>query len=176
MTLFWTWIIQYMHWILPLDICLSIFPWATFRTNMAAVKLLTLMDLRGNIPVFIDITEGATNDVNTMDLIDFEPGAFYVMDKAYTNFACLFEIELYRAFFVIRAKDNQKISHSCSRKGDKAEGLKCDQIIKLSGIKTPRHYHGKLRKIKYYETDNDLLLVFLTNNFNISALDICMLY
>lgn len=159
-----------------IDLCLSVFPWATFRTNKAAVKLHTLMDLRGNIPVFIDITEGTTHDVNTLDLIDFEPGAFYVMDKAYTDFARLYEIELYRAFFVIRAKDNLKFSHSCSRKVDKTEGLKCDQIIKLSGIKTSRLYPGKLRRIKYYDAENDLLLVFLTNNFNISALDVCLLY
>jgi len=96
--------------------------------------------------------------------------------RIYADFARLHEIELYKAFFVIRAKDNLKFSHSCSRKVDKAEGLKCDQVIILSGIKTPRLCPGKLRRIKYYDTENDLLLVVLTNNFNISALDVCMLY
>lgn len=159
-----------------IDLCLSVFPWAKFRKKKGAVKLHTLMDLRGNIPVFIDITDGKTHDVNTLDLIDFEPGAFYVMDKAYTDFDRLFDINQCKAFFVIRAKDNLKFRRVSSQGVDKATGLKCDQTIKLTGVKTSTLYPEKLRRIKYYDAENDLLLVFLTNNFEVEAIDICMLY
>ena len=159
-----------------IDLCLSVFPWAKFRKKKAAVKMHTMLDLRGNIPVFIDITDGKVHDVNTLDLIDFEPYAIYVMDKAYTDFERLFEIEISKAFFTIRAKDNLKFKRVSSIKADKTKGLKCDQIIKLTGIKTSKLYPRKLRRVKYWDTDNELLLVFLTNNFQADALTICMLY
>ena len=159
-----------------IDLCLSVFPWAKFRKEKAAVKMHTMIDLHGNIPVFIDITEGKVHDVNTLDLIDFEPYAFYVMDKAYTDFERLFEIKMSKAFFTIRAKDNLKFKRISSTKIDKTKGLKCDQTIKLTGIKTSKLYPKKLRRIKYWDADNELLLVFLTNNFEADALIICMLY
>lgn len=159
-----------------IDLCLSVFPWAKFRKKKGAVKLHTLMDLRGNIPVFMDITDGQTHDVNTLDLIDFEPGAFYVMDKAYTDFDRLFEMNQSKAFFVIRAKSNLRFRRISSQWVDKITGLRCDQTIKLTGIKTSTLYPKKLRRIKYYDAENDLLLVFLNNNFEVEAIDVCMLY
>jgi transposase len=159
-----------------IDLCLSIFPWARFRKHKAAVKLHTLLDLRGNIPVFVDITDGKVHDVNTLDLIDFEPDAIYVMDKAYTDFSRLFDIEQHEAFFVIRGKDNLKFRCVSSSKIDKSAGLKCDQVIRLTGPKTSKLYPKKMRRIKYKDPDTNLLLVFLTNNFEIKAEDICAFY
>lgn len=159
-----------------IDLCLSVFPWAQFRQHKAAVKVHALIDLRGNIPVFIDITDGKVHDVNILDLIDFEKDAFYVMDKAYTDFARLFEIDKSQAYFVIRAKDNLKFKRLSSQKVDKSKGLKCDQNIKLTGIKTSKLYPKKLRRIKYYDEEHDLLLEFLTNNLNIKTEDVCILY
>ncbi len=159
-----------------IDLCLSVFPWAKFRKNKVAVKMHAVIDLRGNIPVFIDITDGKVHDVNTLDLIDFEPDAFYVMDKAYVDFERLYDIEICKAFFTIRGKDNLKFKRINSTKVDKSTGLKCDQIIKLTGVKTSKRYPKKLRRIKYWDAENKLLLVFLTNNFIVDALGICMLY
>lgn len=159
-----------------IDLCLSVFPWAKFRKNKAAVKMHVVIDLRGNIPVFIDITDGKVHDVNTLDLIDFEPDAFYVMDKAYVDFERLYDIEICKAFFTIRGKDNLKFKRINSTKVDKSTGLKCDQTIKLTGVKTSKRYPKKLRRIKYWDAENKLLLVFLTNNFIVDALEICMLY
>jgi len=159
-----------------IDLCLSVFPWAKFRKNKAAVKMHAVIDLRGNIPVFIDITDGTVHDVNTLDLIDFEPGAFYVMDKAYVDFERLYDIEICKAFFTIRGKDNLKFKCINSTKVDKSTGLRCDQTIKLTGVKTSKRYPKKLRRIKYWDAENKLLLVFLTNNFIVDALEICMLY
>lgn len=159
-----------------IDLCLSVFPWAKFRKKKAAVKMHTMLDLRGNIPVFIDISDGKIHDVNTLDLIDFEPYAIYVMDKAYTDFERLFQIEISKAFFTIRGKDNLKFKRVSSTKVDKTKGLKCDQTIKLTGVKTSKLYPEKLRRIKYLDAENELLLVFLTNNFEVDALTICMLY
>lgn len=159
-----------------IDLCLSVFPWAKFRKNKAAVKIHAVIDLRGNIPVFIDITDGKVHDVNTLDLIDFEPDAFYVMDKAYVDFERLYEIAMSNAFFTIRGKDNLKFKRINSTKVDKSTRLKCDQTIKLTGVKTSKKYPKKLRRIKYWDAENKLLLVFLTNNFIVDALEICMLY
>jgi transposase len=159
-----------------IDLCLSVFPWSKFRKNKVAVKMHAVIDLRGNIPVFIDITDGKVHDVNTLDLIDFEPDAFYVMDKAYVDFERLYDIEICKAFFTIRGKDNLKFKRINSTKVDKSTGLKCDQIIKLTGVKTSKRYPKKLRRIKYWDAENKLLLVFLTNNFIVDALEICMLY
>lgn len=159
-----------------IDLCLSIFPWAKFRKKKAAVKMHTMIDLRGNIPVFISITDGKVHDVNILDLIDFEPQAIYVMDKGYIDFKRLFEMEQNNAFFVIRAKSNLKFKRVSSNKVDKTKGLKCDQTIRLTGVKTSKRYPKKLRRIKYWDDENNLLLVFLTNNFEIDAMVICMLY
>ena len=159
-----------------IDLCLNVFKWAKFRKNKAAVKIHTLLDLTGNIPVFIDITDGKTHDVKFLDKIEFEKDAFYVMDKAYVDFQRLFRISLAQAFFVIRAKDNLRFRRISSMKVDKYLGLRCDQTIKLTGVKTSRSYPSFLRRIKYYDAENNLTLVFLTNNFEIDAIHIAMIY
>lgn len=159
-----------------IDLCLNVFKWAKFRKNKAAVKIHTLLDLTGNIPVFIDITDGKTHDVNILDKIEFEKDAFYVMDKAYVDFKRLFSISIAQAFFVIRAKDNLRFRRTSSKKVDKSLGLKCDQTIKLTGVKTSKLYPKFLRRIKYYDAENNLTLVFLTNNFKIDAIHIAMIY
>lgn len=159
-----------------IDLCLSVFKWAPFRENKAAVKAHTLLDLRGNIPVFIDITHGKVHDVNILDKIDFEKDAIYVMDKAYVDFYRLSRIDFAFAFFVIRAKKNLKFRRISSRKVEKTLGLRCDQTIKLTGIKTSKHYPKKLRRIRFYDEENHLMLVFLTNNFDLEAFDIVLLY
>lgn len=159
-----------------IDLCLSVFPWAKFRKHKAAVKMHTQLDLRGNIPVYIDITDGKTHDVNILDNIDFEPNAFYVLDKAYTDFKRFFEMDQSLAYFVIRAKDNLQFKRVSSVKVDKETGLRCDQIINLTGYKTSKLYPKKLRRVKYYDSENDLLLVFLTNNFLIDTMDVALLY
>lgn len=159
-----------------IDLCLNVFPWAKFRKHKGAVKLHTLLDLRGNIPVFVDITHGKVHDVNTLDLIAFEPSGIYVMDKAYTDFYRLHEIELEDAYFVIHAKNNPNFRRVYSTKVDRALGLKCDQVIKLTGTKTSKLYPEKLRRVKNWDEESNLLLVFLTNNFELDAIAICTLY
>jgi hypothetical protein len=159
-----------------IDLCLNVFKWAPFRENKAAVKAHTQLDLRGNIPVFIDITHGKVHDVNILDKIDIEKEAIYVMDKAYVDFARLFKINSAFAFFVIRAKSNLKFRRISSRKVDKTIGLRCDQTIKLTGIKTSKRYPKDLRRIRFYDEENHLMLVFLTNNFDLEAYDIALLY
>ena len=124
-----------------IDLCLSTFNWAKFRKNKGAVKMHTLLDLRGNIPVFIEITDGKIHDVNILDSIIFETGAFYIMDKAYIYFKKLFEINEASAFFVVRAKSNFAYKRLYSNKKDKAKGIKYDQIIKLTGYKSKRLYN-----------------------------------
>jgi hypothetical protein len=159
-----------------IDLCLSLFKWAKFRKTKSAVKLHTLLDLRGDIPVFIHISDGKMHDVNVMDLIEFEHKAFYVMDKAYTDFSRLFKITIAGAFFVTRAKDNLRFKRIYSSKVEKETGLCCDQIIKLTGNKTSRLYPMQLRRVKFYDSENQQLLVFLSNNFEVDALTIALLY
>jgi len=159
-----------------IDLCLSIFKWAKFRKKKAAIKLHTLMDLRGNIPVFIEITDGKVHDVNILDLIDFEAGAFYIVDKGYYDFERLYKINQAKAFFVIRAKKNIKLKRIYSNKVDKSTGLRCDQIVKLTGKKTSVSYPEKLRLIKFYDESKPKTYRFLTNNFEIDALSITLLY
>lgn len=159
-----------------IDLCLSVFKWAKFRKKKAAVKLHTLMDLRGNIPVFIEITDGKVHDVNILDQIDFEPGAFYIIDKGYYDFERLYKINQAKAFFVIRAKKNFKFKRMYSKSVDKSTGLRCDQTIKITGTKTSVAYPEKLRRIKFYDEDKPKTYKFLTNNFEIDALDITKLY
>jgi hypothetical protein len=159
-----------------IDLCLSVFSWARYKQRKGAVKMHTLLDLRGNLPVFIDISDGKTHDVNVLDKIDFEKDAFYIMDKAYTDFKRLHTMHSSLAYFVIRAKNNLTYRRICSNKVDKAIGLRCDQIIRLTGPKSSMYYPDPLRRIKYFDEDNMLRLVFLTNNFDIEAIDVAMLY
>jgi len=159
-----------------IDLCLTTFNWAKFRKNKGAVKMHTLLDLRGNIPVFIEITDGKTHDVNILYRIIFEAGAFYVMDKAYIDFEKLFEIKEASAFFVVRAKSNFAYKRLYSNKKDKAKDIKYDQIIKLTSYKSKRLYPDKLRKIKYYDKEKNKIYEFITNNFKLDALLIADLY
>ena len=159
-----------------IDLCLTTFNWAKFRKNKGAVKMHTLLDLRGNIPVFIEITDGKIHDVNILDKIIFEAGAFYVMDKAYIDFEKLFEIKEALAFFVVRAKSNFAYKRLYSNKKDKTKDIKYDQIIKLTSYKSKKLYPDKLRKIKYYDKEKNKIYEFITNNFKLDALLIANLY
>jgi len=159
-----------------IDLCLTLFPWARFRKNKAAIKLHTLIDLRGNIPVFIEITDGKVHDVNILDILIPEAGSFYIMDRGYIDFARLFLIHLYRAFFVVRAKKNFKYCRLYSQTVDKSTGLRCDQTIVVTGVESSKDYPEKLRPIKYYDVETDKLFVFITNNFTLPPLVIAQLY
>jgi hypothetical protein len=159
-----------------IDLCLSVFKWAKFRKKKGAVKLHTLMDLRGNIPVFITITTGKVHDVNILDEITFEIGAFYIVDKGYYDFERLYRIDQQRAFFVIRAKRNLKFRRLYSHPVDKTTGLRCDQIIKVTGKNARMVYPDKLRRIKFFDKTKSKTYVFLTNNFELDALTITILY
>jgi transposase len=159
-----------------IDLCLALFPWARFRKRKAAVKLHTLLDLRGNIPTFVHISDGKLHDVNVLDQIAFDAGSFYVMDRGYIDFARLHGLHQAQAFFVTRAKSNLQYRRVYSRPVDKASGLRCDQTIMLSGIKAAKDYPVPLRRVKFYDAEHDKLLVFLTNNFDLPALTIAQLY
>lgn len=159
-----------------IDLCLSLFPWASFRRRKGAVKLHTLIDLRGNIPCFIRITDGKTHDVKALDYLPVEPGAFYVMDRGYIDFARLYRFEIAKAWFVTRAKNNMDFMVSESRKVDKAVGLRCDQVIALRGSKSAKGYPGSLRRIRYTDSETGKRLVLLTNCFMLEATVIAQLY
>ena len=159
-----------------IDLSLSVFPWAKFRQKKAAIKLHTLLDLRGNIPTFIHISDGKLHDVNVLDILIPEPGSYYIMDRGYLDFKRLYTVNQYTAFFVIRAKKNFKFRRLYSNPVDKNKGLKCDQIVVLTGPKSSKYYPDKLRRIKYYDADRDKLLVFLTNNFSLPAFTVTLLY
>ena len=159
-----------------IDLCLSLFPWARFRKTKSAVKMHTLLDLRGNIPSFVTITDGKIHDVNILDALIPEPGAIYVMDKAYLDFSRLYNMHQHAAFFVTRAKTNTRMKRLYSRPVDKSAGLRCDQIVALTGYYTKRSYPDKLRRIKYYDHVNDLRLVFLTNHLTLCAKTVAHLY
>ena len=159
-----------------IDLCLSMFPWARFRKHKGAVKLHTLLDLRGSIPVFIHISDGKLHDVNVLDLLLPEPGAFYIMDKGYLDFARLFLLNQEKAHFVIPAKSNFKFQRIYSRPIDKSAGLLCDQTVVLTGFYPSKDYPAQIRRIKYYDQETDNLFVFLTNNFQLAALTITKLY
>ena len=159
-----------------IDLCLAMFPWARFRKNKAAVKLHTLLDLRGNIPSFIHISDGKLHDVNVLDQLAFEAGSFYVMDRGYVDFARLHVLRQAQAFFVTRAKSNLHFRRVYSHPIDKATGLRCDQTIVLSGVRSQLVYPGQLRRVKFYDATHHKLLVFLTNNFDLPALTIANLY
>ena len=159
-----------------IDLCLSVFPWASFRKTKAAVKLHTLLDLRGNIPTFIHISDGKLHDVNALDVLPIEPGAYYVMDRAYLDFERLYSMNQNGAFFVTRAKSNTRWRRIYSRPVDRTTGLICDQTIVVTGIKSSTTYPEKLRRVKYRDPETGKSLVFLTNNYSLPALTIAQLY
>lgn len=159
-----------------IDLCLSLFPWAHFRKNKGAVKLHTLLDLRGSIPSFIEITDGKIHEVNILDTLILEPGSFYMMDRAYLDFVRLYVFHLAKAFFVTRNKGKIKYRRIYSRPVDKSTGLRCDQTIGLTGVYSAKDYPEQLRLIKFYDSENEKLLTFLTNNFLIDALTVAQLY
>ena len=159
-----------------IDLCLSLFPWAHFRRTKAAVKMHTLMDLRGNIPAFIHITDGLVHEVNTLDLLLPEPGAFYIMDRGFLDYERLCRLHQGRSFFVTRAKVNTKFTRRYSRPIDKSTGLQCDQTIMLDVFYSSKNYPEPLRRIRFRDPETGKLLVFLTNNFQLPALTITTLY
>ena len=158
------------------DLCLSMFPWANFRKNKGAIKLHTLLDLRGNIPTFIHISDGKLHEVNTLDILPLEAGAFYFMDRGHLAFARLYKISLHSAFFVIRAKSSLKYRRVYSHPIDRSTGLICDQTVMLTGFYQGKDYPDKLRRVKYYDAKTYKTLVFLTNNFSLPAMTIAELY
>ena len=160
-----------------IDLSLSLFPWAKFRKAKGAVKMHTLLDLRGSIPTFVHLTDGLCHDVNVLDHIVIEPGAIYVMDKGYVDYFRFYSlIHQQRGFFVTRAKDNMAARRVYSRKVDKTTGLKYDQSVKLTGFYIKKDYPDYLRRIKYQDEETGKIYVFLTNNFELSALLIAQLY
>jgi len=159
-----------------IDLCLSLFPWAKFRSHKGAVKMHTLLDLRGNIPSFIAITDGRVHDVNVLDVLIIEAGSFYIMDRGYIDFERLYRIHRSQGYFVIRGKSNLVFERQYSRPVDKDAGLRCDQTIKLTGEATSEKYPDPLRRIKYVEPETGKTYVFLTNNFELEPQVIADLY
>ena len=159
-----------------IDLCLNLFPWAHFRRTKSAVKLHTLLDLRGYIPAFIHISDGKLHDVNVLDLLVPEPGAFYVMDRAYLDFKRLHDLHQSLCFFVLRTKTNTKYRRTVSHKVDRSTGLICDQTIKLTGQNSIRDFPESLRRIKYRDEKRNKTLTFITNNFSLPAMTIAELY
>jgi transposase len=159
-----------------IDLCLALFPWARFRQRKGAVKLHTLIDLRGNIPCFIHISSGKMHDVNALDHLPLEPGAFYVMDRGYIDFRRLYVFQVHMAFFVTRAKKNLQYRCRAQSRVDKSTGLRCDQTIVLTGSNTATEYPVPLRRVKYVDPETGKRLVFLTNNLVLDALTITQLY
>ncbi len=159
-----------------IDLCLSLFEWAPFRSTKAAIKLHTLLDLRGAIPAFIHISDGKLHDVNVLDLLRFEAGAFYVMDRGYLDFARLYVLHQAGAFFVTRAKATMDARRVYSAAADRSTGVVCDQHVMLNGYSSARKYPEHLRRIRYKDAESGKTLVFLTNNTALPALTICALY
>ena len=159
-----------------IDLCLSVFPWAPFRITKAAVKMHTLLDLRGNIPTFIHISDGKLHDVNVLDVLVPEAGAIYVMDRGYLDFERLHTMDQASAFFVTRAKSNTRLRRVYSASVDRDTGVICDQTVSLSGYYSSRDYPAHLRRIRFKDAESSKTLVFLTNNFALPATTICALY
>jgi hypothetical protein len=159
-----------------IDLCLSVFPWAHFRTTKAAVKMHTLLDLRGNIPSFIHISDGKLHDVHALDLLLPEPGAIYVMDRGYVDFARLHVLQQAGAFFVTRAKSNMDARRVYSASSDRSIGIICDQTIALAGTRTAQHFPEHLRRIRFKDAETGKTLVFITNQRTLPAASICALY
>jgi transposase len=158
------------------DLCLSLFPWARFRTHKGAVKMHTLLDLHGNIPAFIRITDGKVHDINILDQILPEAGAFYVMDRAYVDFERLYAFTLSSAFFVVRSKSNVLLERRYSHPADKSTGVRSDQTVILTSIHSAKAYPDALRRVSYCDTETGKRLKFLTNNFALPALTIAQIY
>ncbi len=159
-----------------IDLCLSLFPWARFRRRKSAVKVHTLLDLRGSIPCSVYVTGAQVHDVNLLDELVPEPGAFYLLDRGYLDFQRLHALTQGLAFFITRAKQNTQFSRRAWRPVDRSTGLRSDQTIRLTGPKTARRYPDPLRRIHYFDPEKNLRLIFLTNNFHLSALTIADLY
>ena len=159
-----------------IDLCLSLFPWALFRTTKSAVKMHTLLDLRGNIPSFIHISNGKLGDVKVLDILVLEPGAFYVMDRGYLDFDRLYTMHQAQTFFVTRAKSNTRFRRVYSEQVDRSTGIICDQTIALTGTISRKDYPTHLRRIRFKDPETGKTLIFLTNNFTVTAATICALY
>jgi IS4 transposase len=159
-----------------IDLCLSLFPWALFRTTKSAVKMHTLLDLRGNIPSFIHISDGKLGDVKALDILVLEAGAIYVMDRGYLDFARLYLMHQTHAFFVTRTKSNTKLRRVYSAAVDRSTGIICDQTVALTGTTSRKDYPEHLRRIRFNDPETGKTLVFLTNNFALPAATICALY
>lgn len=159
-----------------IDLCLALFPWARFRRHKAAIKLHTLLDLRGNIPCFINISEGSVHEVNLLDQLPIEAGAYYVMDRGFVDFARMHRMTLAQARFVTRAKQNMDYRVTESRQVDPTRGLRADQTIRLRGPLSRRHYPAPLRRVSFIDPATKNALAFLTNDFTLAASTICKLY
>jgi hypothetical protein len=158
------------------DLCLNVFWWGKFRKHKAAVKLHTMLDVKTNIPTFIHVTGGAVHEVNILDIFPYEAGSYYILDKGYIDFGRLNKIHQSSCFFVTRAKENFRFIRLASEPVDKTTGIKCDQTVRLKNKKVSESYPGKIRRLKYYDSENEMEFVFITNNFEISALEIATLY
>ena len=159
-----------------IDLCLSLFPWGRFRRRKSAVKLPTLLDVRGSIPTNVYVTGGQVHDVNILDELLLEAGAFYLLDRAYVDFARLYTLTQACAFFITRAKKNMQFQRRCSRPVARSTGVRCDQTIRLTGIRTAQRYPDPLRRVGYFDVEKDSRLTFLTNNFLLPPLIIAQLY
>jgi hypothetical protein len=159
-----------------IDLCLSVFWWAEFRKHKGGIKLHTLFDVKTSIPSFLYITNASVHDVNILDLVPYEAGSFYVVDKGYIDFSRLHKIHTQGSFFVTRAKSNMRFKRMYSRAVDKTTGVQCDQIGKLETYYTKKDYPDKLRRIKYYDLEKNKYLMFLTNNTDLKATEIALLY
>jgi IS4 transposase len=159
-----------------IDLCLSVFPWAHFQSTKAAIRLHTLLDLRGNIPTFIHISDGKLHEVSVLDLLLPEAGAFYIMDRGFLDFERLYRFHQAGSFFVTRAKSNTRLQRRYSHPVDRSIGLLCDQTVFLTGQYTPRTYQAPLRRIRFRDRQSNKSLTLLTNNFNLPAFTIAELY
>lgn len=159
-----------------IDLCLSVFWWARFRKNKAAIRLHTQFDIKTNIPTFVHITDGTVHDVNFLDQIDYEADGFYVLDRGYVDFSRLYVIHQSHAFFVTRLKQNTNYRRLYSAKVDKTSGILCDQTIMLNNHYASKDYPQKLRRIKYHDAETDNTFEFVTNNFTLTALEVARLY
>ncbi|MCP4296084.1 MAG: IS4 family transposase [Proteobacteria bacterium] len=159
-----------------IDLCMSVFPWALFRSTKSGIKLHTLLDIRGSIPTFIHISDANLHDVNILDILPPEPGSFYIMDRGYVDFKRLYNLNKAGSFFVTRTKSNTCYKRRYSHEIDKSGNLKCDQTIVLTGVKTSNDYPQSLRRVKYYDKATDKTFNFLTNNFSVPAQTVADLY
>ena len=159
-----------------IDLCLAVFWWAKFRKHKAAIRLHTLLDIKSEIPCYVNITDGKTHELNVLDLIEFEPFGIYVMDRAFIDFSRLYAIHEQFAYFITRAKTNMKFKGVYSGKTNKADGVMVDQTIRLVNFYAAKEYPEKLRRIKFYDAETGKQFIFLTNNFDLTALQIALLY